>query len=162
MQSAIYLCNIKLPTNQKGLKMILETMNISARWNMTVCTKNMLHVTKDFKAAKRLTSHALAAICVALNAFKNAKSSEIFTEKDESDFEACCDEYTKLTGFVLSTRTTMRQAVVMHYGPAAAQVYEYLLALGYNAQTSDFWGHFLNTINSINVVQEVETIDFNI
>lgn len=142
--------------------MILETMNISARWNMHICTKNMLHANIEFKKTQRLTSRALAAICVALSTFQKTKATDMLTTEDESDFEACCDEYTKLTGFVLSTRTTMRQAVVMHYGPAAAQVYEYLLALGYNQQTSDFWGHFLNTVNSINVVHEVETMDFNV
>lgn len=142
--------------------MIKDTMYVVSRWNMLICTKNMVHAAIDFKKNNSITSHALAAICLALNTFKITKDNEVATKSDESDFEACCDEYTKLTGFVLSTRTTMRQAVVMHYGPAAAQVYEYLLALGYNEQTSDFWGHFLNTVNSINVVHEVETMDFNV
>lgn len=143
--------------------MITEERKImfSAYCNMIMCTTNMLHASIDFKKTKSITSRALAAICLALNTFQITKDKEIITADEAGEFEACCDEYTKLTGFVLSTRTTMRQAVTMHYGPAAAQVYEYLLALGYNAHTSDFWGHFLNTVNSINVVQEVE-MDFNV
>lgn len=137
-------------------------MYVAARWNMLICTKNMLHATIDFKKTNSITSHALAAICVALNTFKITKANEVATKSDEEDFAACCNEYTNLTGFALSTSTSMRQAVGLNWGPAAVQVYEYLLALGYNSTSSDFWGHFLNAVRSVNVSTKADNLDFNL
>lgn len=143
--------------------MINNSMYTVARWGMMICTKNMHSAIIDFKKMNGLTSSALAAICVALSNFKSAKDSAMTTESDEKDFAACCDEYTKLTGFALSTSTSMRQAVALQWGPDAVQVYEYLLGLGYNSTTSEFWGHFLRVVKSIGItVTEVESLDFNV